>query len=253
MAKYRLVLKDTKTEDSDYDYGTGEAKGSDIFDTTKTGMTGSWQDLLVGRDTDYYKNKKNLVGKVVQMSPNEYYKECAKMFISSRHSNSSAEDLKRQRSLNKEGLEDIEKVILEKKKKLCIPVLDISYNPGQEGLHRMMVAGDLFGWDTKFPVLLVETYDKERQERIEKDYAQREFNNAMERIERSMEPYEYYDIEEFSEMIAEAVEKQYDQEPIISISGNNLEVSIYDDEIDDSLIYNIDLNKYNIGGEDEEV
>ena len=243
-----LVLKDTSIKDSDFDYGTGEVKGKDIFDLSTTGTTGSWQDLLLGRDTDYYKNKKNLKGQVVQMTPNEYYKECAKMFRSNRGSDTTAEDLKiqRKRDNGEKYIEELKDVILKKKKKFPVCVLDLSYNAGQEGLHRMMVAGDLFGWDTNFPVLLVETYDKARQERIEKDVAQRAFTYRMDEILRGLKRYGYYDLDEFYEMLGEAVEDWYDQTPILTEKGNELEVQIYSDEIDDSLIYNINLNEIEV-------
>lgn len=241
-------FKNKRYLDSDYDYGTEEVKGKDIFDLSTTGCTGSWQDLLKGIDTDYYKNKKNLKGKIVQMSPNEYYNECAKMFNSRNGSTTNPERLKQQRRTdNGEDYNDkLKEVILEKKKKFPIPVLDLSYNPGQEGLHRMMVAGDLFGWNTKFPVLFVETYDKVRQERIEKDVAQKEFNYRMDDILRGLKSYSYYDLEEFCEMLSEKVEDWYDQSPILSENGNELEVQIYSDEIDDSLIYTINLKDIEI-------
>ncbi len=246
--RYRLVLKDTKSIDSDFDYGTGEVDGEDIFDINTTGTTGSWNDLLKGIDLDYYKNNKNLKGKVIQMTPSEYYKESAKMFRNSKNSNTTAERLKEQRRTDEEVLEDLKDVILKKKKKFPICVLDISYNPGQEGLHRMMVAGDLFGWDKKFPVLLVETYDKARQERIEKQQSQRDFENKIEKAINSISGWEFYDLEEFEDYLIDKLEYFGLYDVIISTKGDNLEISKWDEDINDTLIYNIDLKKFKIGG-----
>lgn len=241
--------KNRKYIDSDFDYGTGEVRGSDIFDLSTTGTLGSWQDLLKGIDTDYYKNKKNLKGQVVQMSPNEYYRECAKMFRNKRNSNTTSEDLKtqRRRDNGEDYIEDLKDVIIKKKKKFPICVLDISYDAGQEGLHRMMAAGDLFGWDKKFPVLLVETYDKARQERLEKGIAQREFTYKMDDILKGLKRYDYYDLEEFYKMLSEKIEYWFEQTHyVLTENGNNLEVQVYSDEIDDSLIYNINLNEIEV-------
>lgn len=245
-----LVLKDTSIKDSDFDYGTGEVNGKDIFDLSTTGMTGSWEDLLLGRDTDYYKNKKNLKGRIVQMSPKEYYEKCAKMFRTSQGTATTPESLKQQRRIDngKDYMDKLKDVILKKKKKFPTCVLDISHNPGQEGLHRMMIAGDLFGWDTKFPVLLVETYDKARQERIEKDVAQREFNNDIEKALNYLDGWDFYSTEEFCEMLNERLEHYGLEDCILTIqgSGNVLEISKYDDDIDDTLIYNYNLNNVKI-------
>lgn len=241
--RYKMVLKDS----DDYDYKTEYVKGSDIFDINTTGTTGPWQDLAVGRDTDYYKNKKNLKGSIVQMTPNEYYQNSAKVFQKLRGSNSSPEDLKSQRASNKENIDYLKKVILEKKKKFPLCVIDISHNPGQEGLHRMMVAGELFGWNTKFPVLLVETYDKARQEIIEKNYAQHIFESKVERVLDIMENYEYYDKEEFYEMLTEKLEYYNIEDVILTENGNELEISKYDDDIDDTLIYNYNMSNIRIG------
>lgn len=250
MTRYRLVLKDSE----DYDYGTGKVKGSDIFDVSTTGTTGSWQDLLKGKDLDYYKNRKNLKSKIVQMSPEEYYRECAKMFRASQGTSSTSESLKESRRIDngENFIDNLKDVILKKKKKFPICVLDISHTPGQEGLHRMMVAGELFGWDTKFPVLLVETYDKARQERIEHDVAQREFNYFMERLVNTFKRWNFYNLDEFCELLSEKIYDEYKQSPILSEQGDDLEVQVYSDEIDDSLIYNINLKEFDIDNESDE-
>ena len=243
IENFRTKLK----ESDDFDYGTGDVNGSDIFDTSTTGTTGSWKDLLLGNDVDYYKNKKNLVGEIVQMSPQEYYEACADMFSSKKHKKVTANDLKQQREYDKKTLDYLKTVITDKKKKFPIAVLDLSYYPGQEGLHRMMVAGDLFGWDTKFPVLVIKTYDQEKQKRIERNYAQNKFNDNVEKAIRYLDGWEFYDYDEFYDELMRKLEDYIGSSDIIlSTEGNTLEISMYNDDIDDTLIYNYDLNNVKI-------
>lgn len=116
--------------------------------------TSYYNNFLNAKDLEYMQNHKNRTGEVVMLSPNEYFSECANKVFS----NSSVEDLKRQRSydkdLNAQYAEDM-------KSGDKFPLCYINYaDHNQEGLHRMMVAGDLYGWDTKFPVLVVNVYDE---------------------------------------------------------------------------------------------
>ena len=243
MSKYKVILKDSE----DYDYGTGDVKGTDIFDISTTGCSGTWENLLRGIDTAYYKNNKNLVGEIVYMTPTKYYSLCSKMFRNFRNSNTSPEDLKSQRGEDKATLEYLKKIILEKKKKFPIPVIDVSHSPGQEGLHRMMVAGDLFGWDTEFPVLYVKTYDQRRQDNIEKNYEQNQFNSKVEKVLSYIEDWEFYDYDEFYTILTDKLEDYPGIEDItLTTKGNILEISSYNDKIDDTLIYEYDLNNIKV-------
>ena len=117
-------------------------------------MTYYTQAIPGNKDYEYMKNNKNLEGKIVQMSPNEYYEECAKIF------NTTKENLIEQRRWDEDILEHLKQVLTIYKKKF--PITTINYaGREQEGLHRMMVAGDLFGWNHKFPVLTINWYDTE--------------------------------------------------------------------------------------------
>jgi len=75
--------------------------------------------------------------------------------------------LKEGRRYNKDNLDYLKKVVSKYKRKMFMPYINYAKR-GQEGLHRMMVAGDLFGWDEKFPVLVITTYDEEKRRAIEK-------------------------------------------------------------------------------------
>lgn len=242
------IIKIKKVKDNDdFNYEVGKVNGKDIFDITTAGTTGKWEWLLNGED-DFCREELNIKGKIVQMSPNEYFEECRKYFATTKGSSSSLEKLKdiKKIDMGKDYIDKLKKIIIEKKEKFPIPVLDISYKPGQEGLHRMMVAGELFGWDTKFPVLFVETYDKDKQYRLENDMNQKEFDKNIEYILNYIKGWVFSNVEDFAETLNAKLYEIYEQTPITSIKGNILNVMIDCDETNDALTYDIDLNEINI-------
>lgn len=138
----------------DYDYGTGAVSGTDIFDITKTGMS-FYNQLLPSADEEtkrYMKNHKGVVGRIKYMTPQEYYKNAARIH------KTTAYNLKRQREYDRDIIDKLKSVITDKKRKFPITFLSFSKNyKGQEGLHRMYAAAELFGWNgVKFPVLVIE-------------------------------------------------------------------------------------------------
>lgn len=133
--------------------------------------TSYYNNFLNAEDLKYMQNNKNRTGEVVLMSPNEYFSECANKIFN----NSSVAKLKSQREydadLNQQYAEDM-------KSGDKFPLCYINYaDSGQEGLHRMMVAGDLYGWDTKFPVLVVNVYDENIEHIRELAYETSKFIN----------------------------------------------------------------------------
>ena len=98
----------------------------------------------------------NRVGEVVQMSPNEYFKECADKIFGD-----NLDDLKDSRD-DKHSKKYTDDMLNGDKFPMCY----INYaDRQQEGLHRMMAAGNAFGWDTKFPVLIITVDDQEAENR----------------------------------------------------------------------------------------
>lgn len=136
------------------DYGTGTVVGDDIFD--KSTHAPFYDDLI--DDPEYMKRKYNLKGEIVKMSPNEYFSDCATYIFPT----STVELLKQSRGGDKEDIEYLKKLITEYKKRLFLPYINYAEQQ-QEGLHRMYAAGELFGWDHKFPVLVVHWADEEMQ------------------------------------------------------------------------------------------
>lgn len=76
------------------------------------------------------------------------------MFRDHGHKDCTVDKLKKTRYYDASTLDHLKQVLDVYKKRF--PVAMISPDDGgQEGLHRMAVAGDKFGWDHKFPVLVV--------------------------------------------------------------------------------------------------
>lgn len=110
-----------------------------------------YDNFLNSADLHYMETHKNRTGKVVMMTPEEYYQECAtKVFTT------SSDKLKAQRRAN--DLVDKYAQDMKSGDKFPLPYIDYP-NHGQEGLHRMMAAGNVWGWDTQFPVLVVTSVD----------------------------------------------------------------------------------------------
>ena len=150
----------TKIPDIDYSMFSGTPFKCD------TG-TSFGNDFLNQEDLEYRQRSKNRTGEIVMMSPEEYFEECA---LHAWDHYVSVNSLKQQRRANQDKLDKFKKMMKNGTK------FDMCYidkaDHGQEGLHRMMAAGDLYGWDTKFPVLVIDVYDQDRENaRIEKNKA----------------------------------------------------------------------------------
>lgn len=141
-----------------FDYGTGPVEGKDIFDTSTLGGF-SYKELCIpgDKENEYMKTVKNRVGEIVWMSPKEYYSYSAKIL------HTTVDNLMAQRAFDKERMERLKNVILKDKRKFPMTFIDLAEGE-QEGLHRMYVAGELFGWDTKFPVLFIRKNDPLKEE-----------------------------------------------------------------------------------------
>jgi len=109
-----------------------------------------YRNFLNPKDLEYMQKAKGVTGEIIQMTPNEYFQHCADIF-------GTTKDYQIDLVKNDRVINTLKKVITEYKKKLCIPMLNKATNQ-QEGRHRMYVLGDLFGWDKKFPVLVVTNY-----------------------------------------------------------------------------------------------
>lgn len=159
-----------------------------IFDISSTGVS-YYDDVLPQNETDYMKKYKNVQGKIIYLSPNEYYQACAKEVFN----NTTVDRLMKQRRNDDRSLNYLTKMV-EDGKQLPLTYINVCpWSLGQEGLHRMMVAGDMFGWDTKFPVLIVSPYDMNK---YEDQLKQKQINKLNEVVKECLE-YHYRDLDEF--------------------------------------------------------
>ena len=147
----KRYIRASFTPDIDIDYS--------MFNGTPfkcdTGMS-LYNEYLNKKDLAYRQKNYNRTGDVVMMSPEDYYWECSQYGFSHFV---SVNNLKRQRRANQANV-DYLKDLMEKGTKIdmcCINKADHD----QEGLHRMMAAGDLYGWNKKFPVLVIDVYDQD--------------------------------------------------------------------------------------------
>jgi len=204
----KLSEKYLDDEKQFYDYGTGTVSGSNIFDTSTTG-TSFYNDFLDGGDKEYLRKKYNLSGEIVQMTPQEYYDECAKHCF-----NTSAEKLKVERGeYDRNIINHLKEVILTYKRKF--PLTYINYaERQQEGLHRMLTAAELFGWDTKHPVLIVRYADEDRASReIEAAKRKKIESKIRTAIDRALD-YKYNSIEELIEQLQWEIDRSFEYDDI---------------------------------------
>lgn len=176
-----------------YDFRTASVSGSNIFDDRTTGVS-FYNQFLGTRNAKYLRDERNLVGEIVYMSPEEYYKECGEHAFGRKV---SVQDLKSERAADKKTLEHLRQVLTVYKKRF--PMAFINYaNKGQEGLHRMYVAGEMFGWDSpKHPVLCIRWADEERhREEAHRKYIAQIESSIEQAVKESLQ-YTYSNMEEF--------------------------------------------------------
>lgn len=224
-----------------YDYSTADYAGDkNVIDTRHTGIS-FYDQFLTDKEIDYLRNKKNLKGTIVEMSPAEYYEECATNIF-----NCSVEKLKRERGeYDRPIINKLHNVLNVYKKKLCMPMINYA-DKGQEGLHRMLAIAELFGWHHKVPVLVVDWYDVERAEKEKKEAAQAEIDRKVEKaIDKTLQ-YRFVDVEDVAMQLQNELVHQFEYDDNISVPD---EITLR--ETSESLLLTFEGNEYPI--EKEEV
>ncbi len=189
-------------EERFYDYHTSDIEGNNIFDIHKASNSDA-QQLLDG--SKYWRDEKNTYSEIVEMTPYEYFEACARDCF-----NESTDQLIKSRRMDKNTLEHLKQVLQIYKKKFPIPYIDYAtqYNAQQEGLHRMMVAGDLYGWDTKFPVQIIKYVDEEKAKKAHEWKHIREIERYLQlAVERALR-YKYYNINELKDQLRSEFETE---------------------------------------------
>ena len=216
------------------DYGTGKVTSDDIFDS-KTHVP--FYDQIF-TNPEYMAKEENLKGHIEMMSPKEYFEECATKIFR----NSSVESLKRSRAADPRVLDEIRDIIVKYKRQVFLPYINYA-EQNQEGLHRMLVAAELFGWDHKFPVLVIEWADEElaqrRKKEKEDEYTRRTIRSAVDDACR----YIFADISEFEEEVRHQVEERFDEITSFSVKHNSDETT--DVEVN-TIVYNFDTDKITV-------
>ena len=171
-----------------------EASEINVFDINKPSNSFAASLTPGDEDNDYMRKAKNLKGEIVYMTPQEYFELCAKYCFS----NSSVEKLKAQRRRDKDTIEWMTNQI-QTGKKLPLPYVNITGEnyAGQEGLHRMYVCGELYGWNNEeFPVLVIDYADKERAIRDKKAEEQNKARDILNKLIENVLSYNYSNEEE---------------------------------------------------------
>ena len=171
----KKVIEEDYLDDEEkfWDYHTANISGNQVFDETK--QESSYGKKFIDLAKSGKSDSKGRKAKIIQMTPMQYFEGCALGF------GTSVQSQIRQVKNDKGTLDLLNDVIDKYHKRFPITYLDFSGTTfGQEGRHRMYVAGERYGWDTKFPVLVIYSgkepdygkykrmgYDNEEDEEIE--------------------------------------------------------------------------------------
>lgn len=226
-------------EEKFWDYKTKNFDGKNPFDITK-GESGFVKQLL--NDPDYMRDYKNLIATIEYLSPKEYFEECAKIFDST--TQIQIDQIKHDTNT----IEKLKQVLFTYKKTFPITYLNYAYK-GQEGRHRMYVVGELFGWNKKYPVLIINWADlnKVNKEKEQEEEARKEnikFN--IEKIIDKIKSFTFISVDDIIEELVLRFNCYYNNEDInikqeaynliIKIQDVVYKVSIYEFDIEDDFI-----------------
>lgn len=228
-----------------YDYKTAPVTNGQVVDLNRTGM--SFYDDFLSNDhktLEYLKNSKNLVGEVVMMSPDEYFQACADYGFIDSHP--TVDSLKKGRAKDTKILDHLKDVLTSYKKRFPMPMLNKA-DPGQEGLHRMMVIGDMFGWDYKVPVLVVDWADKQRAFEEQKRKRIQKIEYRIKQAVKYALYYKFNNIDELKEQIQWELDKQFDSDDDVSTP---VQFELTSDEQNKEFTVTIGAAKYSFDYED---
>ncbi len=180
-------------EEKFYDYRTEEVTDNILFDINKCDYP-YFKELL--SKSDYMREHKNLVGEITYVKPVDYFKGCAEIFNERSDGSYSGDTELRQTAKDKITINHLKDVILKYKKKFPMGYLDYA-GLGQEGRHRMYVAGELSGWDVSQPVFVVRWADEELHK---KEAENKRLADTQRRIKNAVKECMWYDYENISDL-----------------------------------------------------
>ena len=203
-----------------------------------------YNNYLNPEDAEYARKKYNRVGEVVMMTPNEYFSECSKYGFPDGEVN--LDHLTAGRRADTESLAWLENR-LDSGEKFYLPYLNYADHT-QEGLHRMMIAGDRYGWDTKFPVLVVNVADEivEHENRVfsaYKDFRDYKFDRICENAAYVLDDWLAFPDDTFGEdllikNLADEIVKEAQN------AGYDIDVNIEIEEVDDVHLLNVYIDRF---------
>ena len=223
------------SEEKFYDYRTKEFDGKNPFDERKTGVSFYNQFFT---DPDYMEEYKNLKHSIVQMTPKEYFEECAKIF------NSTINNQINQTKADKQNIAHLKEVLLKWKKTFPITFLNYAEDT-QEGRHRMYAVGELLGWDKKFPVMIIDWADKEKQEEEKRAQLQNKRDGIISFIDEIVNNLSTFNYDSIDELIE-------DFEYYLNSKFSNIQISYSRDSINfnvESIEYKMPIWKFNINSQ----
>lgn len=182
-----------------WDYKTRSISGKDIFDTNigESSFAKDMIELAKSGEEDEYGH----TAKYVMMSPREYFEACEKGF-----GIPASIQIKTVGEHDKGIIQELETVLDKYKVRFPITYLNYSYNGfTQEGRHRMFIAGQRFGWDTKFPVLVINTTEEATRARNEENIT-RYISKAL----RDTKAYTFDDFDDIKEQFMYDIERYMD-------------------------------------------
>lgn len=216
-------------EEKFYDYNTETFSGSDLFDINRQEIP-HYNRLM--KDPSYAEGENKTVS-IEQITPNEYFEKVAEIFNSTKDKQISYV------KNDKDIIDHLNMVLDTYHKKFPIPFLDLA-EKGQEGRHRMYIAGERFGWDMKFPVAIIKWKDEELQRQIEKE---KENSKNKWKIESAIQEtlrYNYQTLDELQEQLKSELEQKF-YEPVdfnleefektYVVTAKDIEVSFDKDKI----------------------
>ena len=216
------------------DYGTGTIINNQYFDTSKN-ETSKYTDYL--REPEKTNKYFKTTSSIQMLTPREYFNECAKIF------DSTFEKQYRQIKEDSDIINELKNVILKERKQFPITVLNYAENQ-QEGRHRMFTLGELFGWDKKYPVLIINETEEGAEYKL-----QNKILHGLNKLTDKALKFTYSDYNDFIDSLKYYLDDLSDyaeykdldiiltKKPSVIIQVDNIRYEIEEDEID------IDPNK----------
>lgn len=206
-------------------------RGPDIFDLTARGESSEFRELLRSEEA---RKAQNLELEIQQLTPTEYFERCAKIF------GNSSENQLRQVKHDKSIINHLISVLNKGEK---FPLTHLNYaNKSQEGRHRMYAAGELYGWDRKYPVAVFTVADEDIERRRVQEAEEERIWKLIDSAVQGAWKFSYHSIEELKEELIYLLDADIkDIDSKLSITESNGDLIIKAGEVE----YFIEKNNFN--------